>query len=36
MRGGGLPSFERQEESKKRLRIRWQHYVQVHEERLDV
>lgn len=35
MAGGGLPTFTRQETSRARLKILWENYVKVHEERLD-
>ena len=33
--GGGMPSFSRQETSAARLKIQWEYYVKVQEERLD-
>jgi len=35
MRGGGLPAFTRQSTSQKRLKIQWDTYVKLGEERLD-
>jgi len=35
MRGGGLPAFTRQSTSLRRLKIQWDNYVRVSEERLD-
>jgi len=35
MRGGGLPAFTRQSTSLRRLKIEWDTYVKVGEERLD-
>lgn len=35
MRGGGLPAFTRQSSSQRRLKIQWDTYVKLSEERLD-
>ena len=35
MRGGGLPAFTRQSSSQRRLKITWDTYVKMSEERLD-